>query len=228
MKTVKAGILVLCMLIMGITFCAADDYTKCPRVPLQEARDAMASDSEVTVTEVAVPEWGAPAYYYEMKPNGTTPQDGFVIYPGGNVDERSYAVMARDIAKAGFLVALVPMPSCLAVYDNEGRVSYVIDNNPGITTWSIGGHSLGGVGACTMVNYDDRIKGVVLWASYPGASIASKPVKVISIWGTNDGLTTETNITTNKPLLPADTLYIKLTGANHTQFGWYGLNVNGL
>ncbi len=82
MKTVKAGILVLCMLCMAITGFAADDYDKCPRVPLQEARDAMVSDSEVTVTTVAVSAWGDPAYYYELKPNGMTPQDGFIIYPG--------------------------------------------------------------------------------------------------------------------------------------------------
>ena len=50
------------------------------------------------------------------------------------------------------------------------------------------------------------------------------PVKVISIWGTKDALTTETSINNSKPNLPADTSYIELTGGNHTQFGWYGLN----
>ncbi len=230
MKTVKAGILVLCMLCMAITGFATDDYTKCPRVPLQEARDAMVSDSEVTVTTVAVSAWGDPAYYYELKPNGIIPKDGFIIYPGGNVDERAYAVMARDIAKAGFLVALVPMPSCLAVYD-EGRADAVIGNYPDIATWAIGGHSLGGVAAgwmitCSACTNTSKIKGIVFWASYPDSNqpLTNKPVKVLSLWGTKDSLTTQQKIIDSKPYLPADASYIAIKGANHTQFGWYGLN----
>ncbi|MBM4310048.1 MAG: hypothetical protein FJ119_03755 [Deltaproteobacteria bacterium] len=231
MKTLKAGIIIVCMLCMAGPVFAADAYSPCARVPLQEARDAMVSDSEVTVTQIAVATWGDPAYYYELKPNGMAPQDGLIIYPGGYVDERAYAVMARDIAKAGFLVVLVPMPSCLAAFDNEGRASDVIANNPGITTWSIGGHSLGGVAAGWMITCNscaniEKIKGVVLWASYPDAlqPLTNKPVKVISIWGTKDGLTTEQTINNSKPNLPADTVYVGLKGANHTQFGWYGLH----
>jgi hypothetical protein len=209
-------------------------FAQCGRVPLQEALDAMVGDAEVTVTQVAVP-WPSgqsynPQYYYEFKPVGVSPRDGFIIYPGADVDERAYAVLARSIAKAGFLVALVPMPGCLAFY-GIGRADAVINNNPGITTWSIGGHSFGGVAACWYVYNNNgtftnssKINGVVLWASYPDSSqpLTSKPVKVISLWGTKDALTTETSINNSKPYLPADTYYIGLKGANHTQFGWYG------
>ena len=136
-------------------FLAGNAFAQCPRVPLLEALDAMVSDSEVTVTQVAVPWPGNqaynPQYYYEFKPVGITPQDGFIIYPGGAVDERAYAVMARAIAKAGFLVALVPMPDCLVLF-GLGRADAVIDNNPDITTWAIGGHSFAATGACWYYN----------------------------------------------------------------------------
>ena len=229
MKALKAGIAFLMILLM-----ANMSFAQCGRVPLQDALDAMVSDSEVSVTQVSVPSWPDrtdgvynPKYYYEFTPVGMTPQDGFIIYPGGDVDERAYAVMARSIAKAGFMVALVPMPGCVAIY-GINRADAVIDNNPDITTWTIGGHSFGGVGACWYVTgtftHNSKIKGVVLWASYPADSLASKPVKVISIWGAKDAFTTETVINSTKPKLPSDTYYIKLTGANHTQFGWYGLS----
>ncbi len=154
--------------------------------------------------------------------------------PGGNVDERAYAVMARDIAKAGFLVALVPMPSCLAVYDNEGRADAVIGNYPDIATWAIGGHSLGGVAAgwtITCLPAPTRAKSRVLFCGHPircSSASQHKPVKVISIWGTKDALQLRQKINDSKPNLPADTSYIALKGANHTQFGWYGLECNRL
>jgi len=198
-------------------------------VPLQTALDAMVSDSQVTVKQVTVPGWASdPKYYYEFKPAVGSPTDAFIIYPGACLDERAYAVLAHDIAAAGYLVAIVPMPDYLAFLGNQSRANEVISNHPEIATWSIGGHSLGGVGACSYVNgsytYNNKINGVVLWASYPSSSISTKPVKVISIWGTNDGYTTSDKIDASKPNLPADTRYVALQGANHSQFGAYGFS----
>lgn len=236
MKTVTAtvGIFLFMTLCMANTVFADDDYDRCDRVPLQEARDAMVSDSDVTVTTVNVPSWADPAYYYALTPSSMTPTDGFIIYPGGYVDVRAYALLAHDIAKAGFLVALVPMPSCLAV-TGKNRADAIIDNHPGITTWSIGGHSFGGVAACwyiknlsgTFTN-SDKIDGLVLWAAYPdsGQPIADTPIQAISLWGTKDALTTEQNIDDSEEDLPSDTCFIALKGANHTQFGWYGAAVD--
>ncbi len=58
----------------------------------------------------------------------------------------------------------------------------------------------------------------------PSASLNTKPVKVISIWGTNDAYTTSAKIDASKPNLPADTRYVALQGANHSQFGAYGFS----
>ena len=221
------------MIFLVLTFLSADSaFAQCPLVPLQEATQAMVSDSEVTVTQVPAtwPEEGYafdPQYYYEFKPVGSTPVDGFIIYPGGLVDERAYAVVARAIAKAGFLVALVPVPECLAIFGTE-RADAVIDNNPSINTWTVGGHSIAGAPASWYITGDyknsAKIKGLVLWASVPALSLADKPLKVISIWGTKDGGTNEQKINNSKPNLPPDTYYIALKGANHAQFGWYGDN----
>ncbi|MCX5903332.1 MAG: hypothetical protein NTV89_07640, partial [Proteobacteria bacterium] len=188
-------------------------------VPLQTALDAMNSDAQVSVTTRTVAGWSTPNYYYEFSPAFGSATEALI---------RAYAVEAHDIAAAGYLVAIVPMPDYVAFLGNQGRADAVISNHPEIATWSIGGHSLGGVGACSYVNssytYNNKINGIVLWASYPASSISTKPVKVISIRGTNDGYTTSDKIDASKPLLPPDTRYVALQGANHSQFGAYGFS----
>jgi len=199
-------------------------------VALQTALDAMNSDSQVTVTQVNVPGWtGDQKYYYEFKTASGSPTEAFIIYPGACLDARAYAVVARTIAASGYLVAIVPMPGYLAIF-GKNRADAVIGNHPEIVKWSIGGHSFGGVGACWYLTggytYSNKINGIVLWAAYPDSAqpINTKPVKVISIWGTKDAYTTSAKIDASKPNLPADTRYIALQGGNHSQFGAYGFN----
>jgi hypothetical protein len=47
----------------------------------------------------------------------------------------------------------------------------------------------------------------VLWAAYPGESdsLADRPLAVVSIYGTLDGLATVEKIHPSRPLLPSDT-----------------------
>jgi hypothetical protein len=47
-------------------------------------------------------------------------------------------------------------------------------------------------------------------------------LQVASIYGTRDGLTSLEDIRASETLLPADTLWIEITGGNHAQFGYYG------
>ena len=189
----------------------------------------MASDAQVNVTTRTVAGWSDPNYYYEFIPASGTPTEAFIIYPGACLDARAYAVVAHTIAASGYMVAIVPMPGYLAI-NGQDRADAVISNHPEIIKWSIGGHSFGGVGACWYLTggytYSNKINGIVLWASYPDAAqpINTYPVKVISIWGTNDAYTTSAKIDGSKPNLPTDTHYVALQGANHSQFGAYGFS----
>jgi hypothetical protein len=45
---------------------------------------------------------------------------------------------------------------------------------------------------------------------------------VLSISGTLDGLSTPVKITASHALLPANTAWVSIPGADHAQFGWYG------
>jgi len=230
---------VLFPIVLLTLFIANYSFAQCLRVPLQEALDVMPGDAEVAVTTITVSAWTHdpeiyddfdPNYYYEFTPIGSTPSEAFIIYTGGSVDERAYARVARDIAAAGYLVALLPSPNCLAIYEKE-RPDVIISAHPEIEKWSIGGHSFGGVVAAWYIGgsytHSDKIDGLVFWASYPNdnAMLSVPGLKVVSIYGTLDGTTELIDIENSIPNLPEDTRFVALEGANHTQFGWYGDDV---
>ena len=149
------ALLISMALFTGGTTVSAQTTTTSIHVPLQAALDAMNSDSQVTVATISVPSWTggtiySPQFYYEFTPASGTPTEGFIFYPGANVDERAYSKICHAIAAAGYLVALVPMPDWMAIYGTN-RADAVISNHPEITKWSIGGHSFGAVTACWYV-----------------------------------------------------------------------------
>jgi hypothetical protein len=200
------GLIVGAFVIWGVT----------PARPMPEALVALKSDSQVTVESG---EWLA---FYPMN---SQPDTGFIIYPGGHVDYRAYAPIARAIADEGTLVILIPMPLSLAVL-NAGAAEDVLAAYPDIQHWAIGGHSLGGVMAANYAFLNPtHVDGLVLWASYPTTSNDASDfnLAVLSISASLDGLSTPEKIKASVPLLPPSTSWITIEGGNHGQFGWYGL-----
>ncbi len=193
--------------------------------PMPEAFEALESDQAVTVREIEVEEWEEDSnFYYTFEPQRKEPTVGFIIYPGGLVDPASYAPSAHALAAKGYLTVIVKMKNDIALGQSAQRANTVINDYPGIEKWAIGGHSLGGVGASSYVkDFTENIVGVVLWASYPSETfrIDDKDLRVISIYGTNDGLSTVEEIEDSAEHLPPDTQWVPIEGGNHTQFGWY-------
>lgn len=186
-----------------------------PAQPMPEALAALQSDAQVTIT---TGEW------LVFKPITSQPDTGFILYPGGRVDPRAYAPTARQVAEQGYLVVIVRMPLNLAVF-NPGAAEKVIAVFPEIQHWVVGGHSLGGAMAANYAgNHPEKVQGLVLWASYPASSddLSSSKLRVVSIFGSLDGLATSEKIEASRPLLPSDTTWISIDGGNHAQFGWYG------
>jgi dienelactone hydrolase len=162
--------------------------------------------------------------WFEFSPTGSEPRCGFIFYPGGRVDPRSYAPSAREIARNGILSVIVPMPLNHAVF-SPSRASDVIAAYPEIDTWVIGGHSLGGsMAASYAAAHPDTIDGLVLWASYPpsGSDLSTLETAAVSIYGTLDGLIPIETYTDSLTRLPAGTRLLPIEGGNHAQFGWYG------
>jgi len=186
-----------------------------PLKPMAEALEASLSDPLVSVE---FDNWMI------FKPVTGNYDTGLILYPGGHVDNRAYAPLAKEIAENGYLVVIVPMPLSLAVLDS-GAAEDVMVAFPGINFWAIGGHSLGGVMAANFaLNHPDQINGLVLLAAYSASSdnLATSSIKVLSISATLDGLSTPEKINSSMQRLPARTTRVVIQGGNHAQFGWYG------
>jgi hypothetical protein len=157
-------------------------------------------------------------------PVNTPSNTGFIFYPGGLVDAEAYAPFAREIAKAGYVTVLVPMPFNMAFF-NFSEAEDVMAAYPNIEKWVIGGHSLGGAMAAQYVSNDpNAVQGLVLWGSYPPENIdlSALELDVVSIYGTLDGLVSPEELATSREQLPPNSEFVGLEGGNHAQFGWYG------
>ncbi|MBW6467590.1 MAG: alpha/beta hydrolase [Coriobacteriia bacterium] len=179
------------------------------------ALEAMKSDDRVTVSE------GREGIVFMPS---ATPAAGLVLYPGGRVEAKAYAPLARMIAEKGYLVVVQPMPLNLAVF-GIGRAQRALDAFPSIDVWAVGGHSLGGSMAVEFAAREpDRVDGLVFLASYPASSadLTDSGLDVISVWGTNDGLVTRDDVEESRFRLPPSAEMIVIDGGNHAGFGAYG------
>jgi hypothetical protein len=186
-----------------------------------EALAALASDGTVRVQQVEGQDW------YVFTPTSGLVDSGFIIYPGGFVDPRAYAPLARDIAADGYQVVLVPMPLNLAVLD-FGAADGIVAAFPEISSWAIGGHSLGGAMAAQYIaGNPTAMDGLALWASYPAETtdLSPLPIQAVSIFGDADGVASMSTIEAAESRLPPDTVFVQIPGGNHTQFGFYGENL---
>jgi hypothetical protein len=176
------------------------------------------------------------AIFFEPADGSAT--KGLILYPGGMVEPRAYAVAAHAIAAMGYAVALVPFPNKLAITDPMRGMTAALLARPWINQWAIAGHSLGGVSAALLAqaNPMGNIQGLAMWASYPAigsempsgqpCDLSATGLKAISIIGTEDGGMDWEQYEARKALMPAATYYLSMRGANHAQFGYYG-NQNG-
>lgn len=183
--------------------------------PMPEAFAALESDDLI---QVETDPW------LVFSPVDAEPTSGFIIYPGGKVDARSYAPTARAVAEEGYLAVIVPMPLHLAVIAPNSALD-VMAAFPDVEHWVVGGHSLGGAMAARFVHSNPgAADGLVIWASYPDVSndLSDFDLPVASIYGSEDGLATAEQVESSADLLPVDTVWVRIEGGNHAQFGWYG------
>ena len=153
--------------------------------------------------------------------NDSQPEIGFIFYPGGRVDYRTYSPVLRMIAEQGYFVALVPVPLNLAFFDIN-VAARVQAQYPEIKSWVVGGHSLGGVASALFAKDNPEIEGIIFWASYPADdSLKNSNLKMLSIYGTKD-MAGMAKFDETKPFLVSNANYVVIDGGNHAQFGDYG------
>ncbi len=150
------------------------------------------------------------------------PTAGLIFYPGGKVEYTAYAPLLRACAENDILCALVRMPGNLAVLD-ANAANGLQEEYPEITTWYITGHSLGGAMAAgyAAAHYEDY-DGLILLAAYSTKDLSQTTLRVLSVYGSEDGVMNRESYEKNWSNLPADTSEVVLDGGCHSQFGSYG------
>jgi alpha/beta hydrolase family protein len=206
--------LVVCVALVGVVAYAR------PFVATPVAVAALSPDDRVRVADRIT--------WYEMSPiredragNEIRPTTGLVLVPGARVDPRAYAHVLRPLVEAGYFVAVLKEPLGLSVLDAD-HAETLLAVHPEITYWALAGHSLGGVTAASLADANEQVHGLVLFGSYPASPIVRTDLKVASIYGSEDGLTTPADVDASRTDLPPETTYVEVPGAAHSWFGDYG------
>lgn len=207
---ILTGIAIFIVIVVSGFFIYVSSYYKAGSL----AMDSLKSDSVVNVEENGD---------ILFEPVSNAKNVGFIFYPGAKVEASAYSTLAKEIASNGYTVIIAKMNFNLAIL-SPNRADSIISKYKDIDTWVIGGHSLGGVMAANYALENDEIKGLVLLASYPQnkVTLADKPLKVLSIWGSNDKVADLSKVKDAKNVMPKDSEFIEINGGNHGGFGDYG------
>ena len=150
------------------------------------------------------------------------PTAGLIFYPGGKVEHTAYAPLLRACAEQGILCALVRMPGNLAVLD-ANAADGLQEEYPEVTAWYMAGHSLGGAMAANYAAaHAEDFNGLILLAAYSTKDLTGTTLRVLSVYGSEDGVLNRESYEKNWSKLPADTTEVVLDGGCHAQFGSYG------
>ncbi len=150
------------------------------------------------------------------------PVAGFIFYPGGKVEHRSYIPLMQELQERGVLCIIVKMPFNLAVFDINAADG-IIEEYPGIDNWYIGGHSLGGsMAASYLGDHRDEFKGLVLLGSYSTENLSDTDLRVLSVFGSEDNVMNKESYAEYKANLPEGFTEIEIPGGCHAYFGMYG------
>ena len=144
---------------------------------------------------------------------------GLVFIPGAKVEPVAYAAKLVDLVTAEHVTVVITKPTLnLAFFDLRGLDTFTA-LAPDVETWAVGGHSLGGVRACRLASDADAL---VLFASYCSNDLSASGLPVLSLAGSEDGLSTPAKIADTRSLLPVDAELVEIAGASHASFGDYG------
>ncbi len=146
---------------------------------------------------------------------------GLVFVPGARVEAHAYMFQLSGVVEQHGVTVLITEPTLNLAFFDTRTLEQFTSAAPEVDRWFVGGHSLGGVRACLMTPGAD-VEGLVLFGSYCANDLSDSGLTVLSIAGENDGLSTPATIEQNAGMLPAETRFVTIEGANHASFGDYG------
>jgi hypothetical protein len=155
-----------------------------------------------------------------MEPVAGATGQGLLFIPGAKVDPYAYMYKLSGLVESGVTVVITKPTLNLAFFDTRTLDDFAVDA-PDVDEWYVGGHSLGGVKACMLAD-SPEVAGLVLFGSYCANDLSDSDLAVLSVSGSNDGLSTPEKIDANRSNLPTSTDFVEIEGGNHARFGDYG------
>lgn len=204
----KAGIIVLIALIL--LFAVSVIYVK-QYYHVQDRQAALESTDDVKVEEV---DYG---YFFDGPGNDTA----LIFYPGAKVEDLAYASLLKQLAAEGIDCYLVHMPGNLA-FMGMNRADKIMETYS-YDHWYLAGHSLGGAMAAVYADKNsEKLDGLIFLAAYSTKDLSDTNLKVLSIYGSNDGVVNMDKVTEGRKLMPSAYEEFCIQGGNHAGYGDYG------
>jgi dienelactone hydrolase len=126
------------------------------------------------------------------------------------------------LASEGVFCVLLQMPFQLAVLDVNAAQG-IAEEYPAVDQWYLGGHSLGGSMAAAYLEANfSEFAGLVLLGSYSTVDLSQTPLRVLSLYGSEDRVMNREKYDRYKCNLPEALTEIVLEGGCHAGFGMYG------
>jgi len=168
----------------------------------------------------------------QFLPRTTSPNSpGLIFLPGAMVEPAAYAPLLRAVAEAGYPAMLVPLPwrSAPTAANRAAVWSRIAGLLGDSHRWVLSGHSRGAALTARFAGEHAADTGaslagiVLIGTTHPKAgSLAGLTIPVTKIYGTQDCVAGPASVLANATLLPPNARFVRLDGANHSQFGWYG------
>ncbi|UOQ59398.1 alpha/beta hydrolase [Leucobacter rhizosphaerae] len=160
--------------------------------------------------------------FVTMTPTQGASDRGLVFLAGAKVEPEAYIGTFESLVASGTSVVIVRPFINLAIFETRPFEDFT-NQLPDVERWAVGGHSQGGVKACSYAE-DPEVSALVLLASYCSLGDLSTrtDLAALSVSGGEDRLVTPDKIADAAPLMPADSTYVELEGVSHAQFGSYG------
>lgn len=157
-----------------------------------------------------------------LSPASEPSQLGLVFIPGAKVAAEAYLYKLSGLVEESGVTVVVTKPILNLAFFDQRPLTTFTGHASDVSTWYVGGHSLGGVRACQYAEQPE-ISGLVLFGSYCANDLSETGISALSLTGSEDGLSTPRKVSSANDLLPESTAFLEIQGANHAGFGDYGI-----
>ena len=157
-----------------------------------------------------------------------TTADCMIFYCENKVAFEAYAPLAEGMALNGVSCAITKMKFDIASFEKDAALK-VMNKHSEYRNFFVGGHGKGGEAALKFAEgQPSTVQGVILMGTVPSKDFSAIKTPVLSIRGSSDGICTEKKCRASEFKLPSTVENSVITGANHSYFGCYGIQVGDL